>query len=144
LDEQRRVMKAPLGGGRPVTLVSEDFFSEPGGAIAVNSTGVYWTNETSGPGPGGESFAVMKVALDGGTPVTLASSSGAIAVDSTSIYWTSARMGANDGTVMKVALGGGTPVTLASGQDTPISIAVDATSLYWTNTSGSVMKLTPK
>jgi hypothetical protein len=91
----------------------------------VDATSVYWTNE------GG---AVMKVALDGGTPVTLASGQrvpNAIAVDATGVYWTNYDAGV--GAVMKVGLDGGTPVTLAAGQPGPNAIAVDATSVYWTN-----------
>jgi hypothetical protein len=97
--------------------------------IAVDSTSVYWATWSS----------VMKVAIRGGAPVTLASGQdypNAIAVDATSVYWTNFWAG----TVMKVALAGGTPATLASEQVGPTAIAVDATSVYWT-TLTTVMKV---
>ena len=77
--------------------------------IAVDATSVYWTN-SSGNG------TVMKVALAGGTPVTLTSNrSGAslLAVDGTSVYWTNH----SSGTVMKAALEGGTPVVCRLGPE---------------------------
>jgi DNA-binding beta-propeller fold protein YncE len=87
----------------------------------------------------------MKVALAGGSPVTLASAQSnprAIAVDATSVYWANYGIGSNDGTVMKVALAGDSPVTLASGLYQPNGLAVDATSVYWTNNNdGTEMKV---
>ena len=89
--------------------------------MAVDATSVYWINS----GPNLSSGAIMKVALAGGDPVTLASGQRdprSIAVDATGVYWTnggSAGTSIADGTVMKVALAGGDPVTLASGQTRP-------------------------
>ena len=157
------VMKLPLDGGTPVILAAG--LNNPSG-IAVDSTnvywtnlGTYWTNLVNGIVGNG---TVMKVSLDGGTAVTLASGQngpGRIAVDSSSVYWTNGGDGAanGDAAVMKVPLDGGTPVMLAS---TPYSalgpreaggIAVDSTSVYWasnieqgTVATGAVMKVTPK
>jgi len=98
----------------------------------LDATSIYWTDSLSG--------TVMKVALSGGTPTTLASGQGGgpngIAVDSVSVYWAN-----GGGAVMKVPLGGGTPTTLAFGQNNPECIVVDSTSVYWTDAfGGTVMK----
>ncbi len=90
------------------------------GAIAVDSTSVYWADGSG---------AVMKVGINGGAVTTLASEAsdielGTIAVDSTSVYWTAA------GAVKKVGINGGAVTTLASG-GRAYYIAVDSTSIYW-------------
>jgi hypothetical protein len=127
------VRKAPLNGGKPVTLATVE---GPGSGIAVDVSYAYFCAGT----------AVMKVPLNGGTPTTLASSTGqGVAIDDDNVYFTD-----GSSTVKKVSKNGGTVVTLASGQLRPGPIAVDATSVYWGNTgadgqsNGSVMKLTPK
>ena len=86
-------MKVPLGGGSLTTLASGQ--SSPFN-IVLDSTSVYWANDTS-------NSTVMKVPIGGGTPTTLAGGQSyprAIAVDSTSIYWTDKNNGSVDGTVM--------------------------------------------
>jgi hypothetical protein len=119
-DGSRRVMK--LASASP---------SYPN-QVAVDATSLYWI-------AGGN---LQKVAVGGGTPITLASGPSAavaMAIDPTSVYWT-----AGDA-VLKVPLGGGTPSTLATGQSSPQGIAVDAANVSWansgTNDDGSVMKM---
>lgn len=89
----------------PVTLASGQNTPQ---AIAVNDSVVAWGNYASGHGDG----SVVVVGLDGGSPITIASSAqpGAIALDSTSVYW-------DDwvtGLLMKAPLDGGAPTTLAT------------------------------
>jgi hypothetical protein len=134
------LMEVALDGGTSTTLASDSTedaahldLSEVS-ASTVDATNVYWTNSGTTTHDG----TVMKVAVGGGTPITLVSgqdSPSAIAVDATSVYWT-------DGdAVQKVPLEGGTPITLASQGGS--SIAVDATSVYWTVNSdpGTVMSV---
>jgi hypothetical protein len=103
--------------------------------MAVDATSVYWVEGD-----------LRKVAVGGGTPITLAplapgpnGGPRAMAVDSTSVYW------ATGDAVMTVPIGGGTPRTLAAGQSSPQGIAVDAANVYWVNSGtsgdGSVMKI---
>ncbi|MGB8294230.1 MAG: hypothetical protein WCG85_02260 [Polyangia bacterium] len=133
-DSTYDIMKVPLAGGTPTTLAN-------GGQswIALGAGGVYWMTGS----------ALMRVSLDGGTPVPVASVQGfpsSIAVDAAYVYWT--KFGTfsygseetTDGTVMKVPVGGGTPIMVASAQDAPHALVVDATSVYWI-AGGSVMKM---
>ena len=134
------VMSVPVGGvpdgGAPTTLASGQKLPY---AVTVDSTSVYWTNFGTSAGSY-KDYSVMKVALGGGTPATLASGYAVssndafgIAVDANSVYWTN-----SNGTVMSVPLNGGTLSTLATGQlpaSSTEGIAVDSTSVYWANTN---------
>jgi hypothetical protein len=133
-DSTYDIMKVPLAGGTPTTLAN-------GGqsGIALGAGGVYWMTGS----------ALMRVSLDGGTPVPVASVQGfpsSIAVDAAYVYWTNfgtfsyGSEDTTDGTVMKVPVGGGTPIMVASAQNLPRGLVVDATSVYWI-VGGSVMKM---
>src|SRR5262245_16644592 len=126
-DSPGTLMTAPLTGGPPVTLVTQQNGPR---SIAVLGGNLYWINLWIF---GNNSGAVMTAPLaGGGGPITLASAQddpNGIAVDGSNVYWTNL-----GGTVMKVATGGGTPVMLASAQSGPQNIRVDANNVYWTNT----------
>jgi hypothetical protein len=113
------VAPPPLG---KVTVLAEH--QAPWG-IAVDGTSVYWTNMNLG--------TVMKVPIDGGDVVTLASGQqqpSEIVVDETSVYWINeADIGSMNGAVMKVPLEGGTPAVVYQGS--PLSLAIDGGTLYW-------------
>ncbi len=129
------IFKVPLEGGAPTLLAMAD---SPN-TLAVDATNVYWTNF----GDSGSNGTVMKIAMAGGPPTTLASgirSPFGLAVDAIRVYWT------GDNAVMAVPIAGGAAATLVP-QDAaqgPFGIAVDTTSVYWTNglQGPVVMKLT--
>jgi len=101
--------------------------------IAVDDTGLYWTN---GKSFGGGDAAVLKMPLGGGTVTTLASQQtqpSTIVVDGTTAYWVNL-----DGEVMSVPLAGGPPTRLALAN--ALGLAIDAGYLYYA-TGGAVMKL---
>jgi hypothetical protein len=122
-------LKVGLSGGMPMALASV----ECPGAIAIDSTSLYWADYCAG--------LISKIELSGGTPVTLASGQygqiAGIAVDSTSVYWANA----STGTVMKVGVSGGPASQLASGY-VPMSIAVDSTSVFWADDRAGILKVT--
>jgi hypothetical protein len=122
------------------------------GAIAVDSTYVYWTDIDAAEGVLPGTGRVMRVSKCGGPPITLASAgmdeAVGIALDETSIYWTvDSLSNAMSGSVVRLAKDGGAPITLASGMfQQPSYIVVDATNAYWSNfgsssTDGTVMKM---
>jgi hypothetical protein len=74
------VLKQPLGGGTPTTIVSVQGTQS---GIAVNATTVYWTD-------GNGSGDITKAPLTGGAATTIATGQYGcytIAVDATSVYW---------------------------------------------------------
>jgi len=103
-------------------------------SIAVDSTSVYWNNYVV-------NGSVMKVALDGGDPVTLAATQTMpefMTIDAASAYW------ASDDAVGKVPLGGGTTATLVSGRQGITGITVAGDYLYWAEAGlgeGAILKI---
>jgi hypothetical protein len=101
--------------------------------IAADSQYVYWTNAGTQASEGRDG-AVLRVAVSGGTPVTLwVGPAFAVALDAARVYWT------GGGSVMSLPLQGGTtPTTLVSGQaGGPNAIASDGTSVYWVNSTSN-------
>jgi hypothetical protein len=128
------VLSAPVGGGTPVTVVSQTYPY----AVAADATNVYW-------GSGLDGGVVLQQAVGGGSPITLASGQyypNGIAVDATSVYWTTGQGAA--GTVMKIPIGGGTAVTLAANQADPQGIAINSTTVFWVDFGDGTIKSVPK
>jgi hypothetical protein len=78
-DQNAPIMRTPKTGGPSVTLATHQFGAT---GFATDGHDVYWTiDESAG--------AVVKVAVDGGSVITLASATSprAIAVDDSGVYW---------------------------------------------------------
>jgi hypothetical protein len=124
------VVKAPLGGGTPVTLVDQ----QPSAyGIAVAQGNVYWSVQASGGLDGG---SILSIGVDGGTVSTIATGQGftsELAVDSSYVYWAS-------GYIARAPLTGG-PVTTLVSAVSPQRMALDATSVYFTTNSGITGKV---
>jgi hypothetical protein len=111
--------------------------------IAVNSTDVYWVNDSDG--------SIMKVDINGTTQPTnigvtklamnRSYASLIIAVDSSNLYFIDSPDGTTNGTIKKVGLSGGAVTTLWSSPTlVPDSIAVDSANVYWSGGS-SIFKV---
>ena len=129
------VMKAPVGGGAWTLLATGSSYEIPVAGIrnlAVDSASVYWANPASGE--------VLKVSIDGGNVVTLASGEKSPGARHRRVpAFTTRRSRTAMWKVVPIA--GGPPVTIASGQKMPAAIALDKESLYWANLyGGDIMK----
>jgi hypothetical protein len=79
------IRKMDFAGGSVVTLASWDYYAGPL-SVAVDASSVYWVNRQGLQGLG----SIMKVPIDGGTAVALASKPVSplyLAVDASSVYW---------------------------------------------------------
>jgi sugar lactone lactonase YvrE len=131
------VMKVATGGGDLTTLASGQ--DDPT-AIAVDANSVYWNFSSADLGTG-----LMKVAVGGGSPVTLALALGVqigpIVVDAAGVYWLSQPTGTPPiAGVLRIALAGSAPVTLTPGWVPPIQnsgLAIDASNFYWADSAGT-------
>lgn len=137
--EHCMIMQAPIGGGQPIVLASEQSLASSG-HIAVDATSVYWTAMVSLDNP--LRGNVVKVPIGGGELVTLASDQAGItgiALDAASVYWTTS--GSQVHAVMKVAKDGGTPVRLATGSVVTLTGPAIVASNIYVLAGGYMMKI---
>ncbi len=128
------VLRVAKSGGVLTTLVVGQ--SLPA-SLAVRDGVLYWAVFGTGQSDG----LVMKLTLDGGARVTLASAQGGtqgLAVDATHVFWTDALRGL----VMKVPVAGGLSVELADGGSTLLTL--DRDFVYWTNNRTNSLGRVPK
>ena len=119
---------------QPVVLATGQPASQ---CLAVDGVNVYWTNEGAG-GSVPPTGTVMKVAIGGGAPVTLASGLDwplGVASDGASVYWIEGIT--SSALLKKVPVGGGSPTVVASvAAGGSSSVAVDAQRIYWVDSAG--------
>jgi len=145
------VWQGSINGGSAIQLAS----NQPGPAtIAVDGQTVYWANLGqlgTDNFPALNSGSVMKVAVGGGTPTTIASSQAvpvSLIVANGTVYWSDYGLSA-PGLVMSIPTDGGTGVVpLVDGLNDPAALVFSAGTLYWTianssSTSGAIMSLGP-
>jgi hypothetical protein len=105
----------------------------------IDSTNVYWVNNTSAPGAGTVLSAPLSGVPEGGAPTTLYSGSAgaALAIDSQHVYW--AQNTGGEAYILGVPIGGGAVTTLGLGNE-PTWLDVNGTNLYWANVGdGTIM-----
>jgi hypothetical protein len=99
-------------------------------AIAVDDTGVYWTNW-------GTSGSVMKTGHEPGSPVVVLASNQnqpySLTLHGGNVYW----VNNGTGSLMKVGINGGTPVFMTSSAPGIINLAVDDSGAYFTTINGA-------
>lgn len=119
------VQRAPKSGGPVETLAEQQ---ESPGAIAVDSTSVYWVNEESG--------RVMHMAKDGqGKAKSLLTSTGllGLAMDGQDLYLSKKL---KKGDITRIGTNGGGPKTIAKNQPQPTWIALLGTDdVVWSGES---------
>jgi len=124
--------KAPLTGGAAVLLAqSADGDHRGARAIAVDSSGLYWT--VSQHDASGKEAALMKSGLQAGPATSLVSGllePWGILLNASDVYWTDV----SDYTVNKVPSSGGGVVVLATGESAS-DLAIQGDSIYWGNSS---------
>ena len=128
------VMKAPLAGGAPTTLVGA------GSAASIAAAGgsvIYSGYVTTG------SALLMSVPIAGGPAQVLFTPDNGNSVESLAVDASNAYFVTTDGIVGQVPLGGGTVVTLATNQGNGIlGMTVDSGRLYWAaNSNGTIVSI---
>jgi hypothetical protein len=122
------VMSVPLVGG---TLATVAIAQNGAGNLALDASSIYWTTSDG---------AVVKNALGGGTPTTLASGQvgGALAVCATAVFLDAdynCGDGCDNAAILQIPIDGGAVMTLATAPTISEGMAVDATSVYWSDGS---------
>jgi hypothetical protein len=122
------VVKAPLGGGAPETLVSS--LTMPLSLVQGGGL-LYWYESQPTEG-------IVHQPINGGAVGTVIAgpsiAAANLVIDSADVYWTYNAV--VDGTVQKMALSGGEPSTLVTGLRSPSFLALGASDLYWTDQNG--------
>ncbi len=129
------LVKVPIAGGAPTTLVST--LNEIVG-LTGDATNIYW-EENRFPDPAGPSSAIKKMSKSGGEPVVIAGGlkalRGGLAITGTQLFFADTNF-FDSSRLMKVSVSGGAVTVLATIVDptqvkVPRKIAVDGLNLYW-------------
>jgi sugar lactone lactonase YvrE len=128
------INQADLEGTHGQTIITVPYFPIGPVGLAVDSSGIYWTNQ----GPGMVSGTVNEANLDGTNPHTIITGQdnpNGVAIKSSHIYWTDT----GSGTISEASLDGADPHTIVASQAGPSGLAVYGSRVYWTDTgSGTI------
>ena len=137
------LQKVPLAGGAPVTLAIDTTGSpnpqECNWRIALDSQNVYWTAGSSAFPIG---CRILKVPLNGGTPMTLVDYAYLedFTVDGTNVYFS--ELINHSEAILQIPVGGGTITQLVTGVATVL--VNDAAHVYWIDPRYATLLQFPK
>jgi hypothetical protein len=135
-----RISKVATGSTTPVELARATYVT----SLAVDSTHVYWLDETQpNPAIGCGRFAgeAHKVSKAGGADITLTVGINCplgLAVDGTSLYYSNWAQTDGGNPVVKLSKYGGFPQVI--GRTSGMQIVVDASYAYWISTAGDLVR----
>lgn len=145
---QAGIVKVPVSGGTPTTLVTFSMHEE-GIQLALGGSRVFWSERFYSSAVNGTS--ILNVPVAGGTVSTIETIPnqgffGAVAVDGSELYWAGVTPSGSClmppcPTVNATPLSGGAPTVLSTDAHGATCFAFDASTVYWGTSDAHIMKV---